>query len=260
MKIIFNNFTGRKGVDFSTHNYEGSVSLEKASGKFDFAIPRSSFGQVVDSKYKEIDGEIVKYNFDEAIYHYLDYYSHTSVGINSTQWGIRQGQIINANNPRKLPVFIDIENSSNQATVIKKWGTVVTILDNILYQVDQYNGMTNGIYASLGLLNSFYGYHKHRPLWVAWYSDKTIEQVLEAVTKTGFTNPYIWQALSNGDMDGTGKGNGLDVGTSYKTLDLNYWLRSEEDYLSFFRKQIISTELSDSEKLQKLWVAHPELH
>lgn len=264
--MYFNDYVWR-GIDTSQFNGKIDLSKFKESGG-KFVIPRCSFGQVTDYKFVDVDQQCIDLELDQAIYHYEDYYSHFGLGLTSTQWGKRQAEKIDSLNKRGLNVFIDVENASTAlaASVTKKWSTVITILDNILYYTDNYTGKTTGIYASLGLLNQFYAYQKSRPLFVALYNKTiTIDQLRKKVADTGWSNLLLWQYASDGDVDDDGIGDGIRLGMQYKNLDLDIWLSSDAAYEEYFGRTITSTtenlwaEMNTEEKLELLKSLHPEI-
>jgi len=61
------------------------------------------------------------------------------------------------------------------------------------------------------------------------------------------------------------KGDGYKVGTVSKQVDTDRWTKSNNEFYSLFGQEEIPVdptqpELSDDEKLGRLWTAHPELH
>ncbi|MEL7589766.1 MAG: peptidoglycan DD-metalloendopeptidase family protein [Anaerolineaceae bacterium] len=201
-----------------------------------FYYMRSSYGQVEDRMFRHFleQGRGV---MDQAAYHYMDYYSYSSLGYNSTKWGVIQGEkIISLLKGNPMPIFIDVESASPSyaPNISKVWGTAMTILDNILKTVDDHFGVATGIYASTGWLKKFYGYHKWRPLWAANYNKVGPEVVRKLVADAGFTDLLIWQYASHGDIDGDGTGDGRDLGFESNGLDLNLWMQSKERYDEFF--------------------------
>lgn len=60
------------------------------------------------------------------------------------------------------------------------------------------------------------------------------------------------------------KGDGLKVGTVSKQVDTDRWTKSADEFYALFGKGEATdpppVEIPDSEKLDRLWNAHPELH
>ena len=268
--MIFDDFILR-GIDVSQFNDIPNNKLPDVKKAVDlgckFIIYRSGYGQVRDLCFPHFD-TTSKRIADRAIYHYLDYYSHTSLGISSSAWGKRQAAFIwklIKDDPK--PVFIDVEKASIAPKVEEVWGTVVTILDNLLYDLDNLSGKKTGIYCSTGLLPKFYAYHKNRPLFVANYNPITVEKLRSLVKNAGWTDLLIWQYASNGDVNGDGIGDGIKYGMEYKYLDLDVWLADTGRYIEIFGSKptsedepIVVPELSDSQKLSTLWGWYKELH
>ena len=79
---------------------------------------------------------------------------------------------------------------------------------------------------------------------------------------------YVPEKLSYFDLiihQNGDKGDGYKVGTVSKQVDTNRWTQSNDRFYQLFGKEEVPVdptqpELSDSDKLDKLWVAHPELH
>jgi lysozyme len=89
------------------------------------------------------------------------------------------------------------------------------------------------------------------PLWVANYG--VSEPMLSATSHwpQGWT---FWQYSSTGD--------GKAFGMESKGLDMNWFNGSETDLRAFAGQGIppAPVDVSDAEKLKRLWEAHPELH
>jgi hypothetical protein len=61
-------------------------------------------------------------------------------------------------------------------------------------------------------------------------------------------------------VDNDGIGDGITFGMEYKTLDLDIWMQTPEQYKAFFNTtEIINpipVELTDKQKLDILWTEH----
>jgi GH25 family lysozyme M1 (1,4-beta-N-acetylmuramidase) len=259
----FNDYLLR-GIDVSQFNDIPNAKLPDVKKAVDlgvkFIIYRSGYGQVQDKLFTHFK-DSTKGICDRAVYHYLDYYSHTSLGINSSQWGIKQAEFIwKLIKDDPVPVFIDIEKASIAASIETVWGTVVTILDNLLLKLDTLSGKTTGIYCSAGLLPKFHTYHKQRPLFVANYNPVSVERLKKIVADAGWTNLLIWQYASNGDVDGDGLGDGIRYGMEYKYLDLDIWLADPLKYKEFFgvkpTVEDVPLELKLEQKVDILWAKY----
>jgi hypothetical protein len=216
-----------------------------------FYYMRTSYGRVEDRMFRYFL-EQGRGLMDQAAYHYMDYYSHPSLGYNSTKWGVIQGEkIISLLKNDHMPIFIDVESASpayapNISTV---WGTAMTILDNILKVVDDHFGTATGIYASTGWLGKFYPYHRWRPLAAANYNPTTPESIRRIVKNAGWTDLVIWQYASHGDINGDGIPDGKLMGMETAALDLDLWMQDQARYDEFFRKDSpVVTDPADGEE------------
>ncbi len=232
-----------EGIDISQFqdNYSTAkkpdLKMAAANGAR-FYYMRTSYGRVEDRMFRYFL-EQGRGLMDQAAYHYLDYYSHPSLGYTSTKWGIIQGEkIISLLKEDPMPIFIDVESASpayapNISTV---WGTAMTILDNILKVVDDHFGTATGIYASTGWLGKFYSYHKWRPLAASNYNPTTPESIRKIVKSAGWTDLVIWQYASHGDINGDGTPDGRLMGMEITALDLDLWMGDQARYDEFFRR------------------------
>jgi len=243
------------GIDVSQFNDYANTSKKpdlKAAAKAgaEFGIYRSSYGRVEDPLFKHYfdtgAGSLLP-----AMYHYEDYYSHTCLNLNSTQWGIQQGKFVYSLwKDRKCPIFIDVESASASIArnISLEWNTAMTILDNILKTLDDLTGSYTGIYASTGWLNKFYVYQRTRPLFAANYNKYTpdgspmsVEYILKLVKGMGYTDPCIFQYRSDGDIDADGDSDARMMGMENTSLDLNVWIGTEERYREFFGVKNVPT-------------------
>ena len=246
--IKFSNYPIR-GVDTSQFNGTVNMTTLKTTGAL-FNIMRAGYGKSVDTRFK-VNWVNCKGVMLRMAYWYLDYYSNwynssSSVyGMTDFDWGKQQAQnmwaLIKDDNDGKI-VWLDIESggSSYSPAITTVWSRVDKMIDGFLSEMDRLNGKTNGIYCSLGLLNYFDVKYKARPLWVAWYNEyQTIESVIKSVTVTkGWSDPYIWQYASHGDVNADGVSDGLTYGTGIRQLDLNIWLKSADAWNIFSGAQV----------------------
>lgn len=228
------------GIDVSQYNGNFTASRLPALNKFTalggrFIIIRSSYGVVTDKAFPYFLQAAKDAGLNIALYHYMDYYSHTAKGITSSQWGIQQAEKIwELNKTFNFPVFIDVESASIAPNISTVWPTAMTILDNIFRRYDALSGKTAGLYASTGWLIKFYDYQKSRPLFAANYNPHTPDEIQSIVKNTGFTNLVAWQYASHGDINGDGVGDGVRMGMDNPSCDLNIWMRDAAHYQSFF--------------------------
>lgn len=314
--------------------YNGPIDWSKVTANF--AAIRVGHGRVVDKRFQQ-NWAGAKGRVDRLAYWYLDYYSHhnkssSAYGINDRDWGKIQATncwALLKGDPEGI-VFLDIENSNYGPPITGVQKRVLTIAQSFFDHFDQLSGRVNGIYCSLSMCTFFSEALRKRPLWVAWYNkSQTIESVKNAVAARNWLGKaLIWQYASDGDINNDGRGDGIALGMTYRTLDLNGWLGTEDEYLELFGKKVtmalykvkilinnllvrngpgitynrlrradfpaeydiyqekngygrisqtlsewislnpeyvqklstVSDELSDAEKLARLWAAHPELH
>lgn len=237
MGLLFSDFPTR-GFDASQYQDKPDTTIKPDVQKAaalgcDFIVMRSSYGVTKDPLY-DYFYQSSKGLMDQADYHYLDYYGHAWRNLKPAYWGEMQAEKIYelANG---LPVFMDIESAGSYAPKIYEvWPTAVTIFDAAIARLDKLTNRATGFYFSTGMLNSFYAYHKWRPLFVANYNPVTPDYIRSIVKKAGWTDLLIWQYQSNGDIDGDGKGDGIRMGMETSALDLDIWMASEERYKQFF--------------------------
>ena len=240
MGIILESFE-IKGTDVSENN--GVIDFITLSKYFDFGAIRLGFGKVEDDKFT-INWAESKYKINRIPYWYLDYYSNHILaspvnGVSDKAWGEIQAEKCWAmikNDPAGGTVFLDIENGNPKYAkplddpATKKQAQAIA--KAFLVRLDQLNQKQNGIYASMGWLVWFGEWFRDRPLWVAWYNEsRSVANVRANVLAAGWTGPLlIWQYASDGDIDDDGVPDGVRCGTQYRTLDLNGWLGSKQQY------------------------------
>ena len=229
-----------RGIDVSQFNLVNPTIVPDMRKLHDlggqFIIIRSSYGQVMDKAYLAFK-TASKGLLDIGLYHYMDYYSQSNIGLTSSQWGIRQAEFLwGLNKNDNYPVFIDVESASPTyaPNISLVWPTAMTVLDNLLTRYDQLSGKTAGLYASTGWLSKFYSYQKSRPLFAANYNPHTLQSIRDIVAQSGFTNLVAWQYASDGDIDDNGTGDGKLLGIDYAPCDLDIWMRDEAHYRAFF--------------------------
>jgi len=259
------NFTDfpLRGIDVS--QFQGVIDWNMV--KVDFAAVRVGYGRTVDTQFinnwKNAKGKV-----NRIPYWYMDYYSNhlkgnAVNGLTDIEWGIRQADMCHGlikDDPESI-VFLDVESTTgNFAPKIQEVpDRVHTIAKSFLERMDQLNGKKNGCYIAVAWLTWYPAWFHDRPLWVAWYNNKqTKDTVLAKVKMNGWAGKCLmWQFSSTESMTGI-KGN----------VDANGWTGTEQDYKDLFRLNIptiedpviIRVEPTDSEKLNRLWQGHPELH
>jgi GH25 family lysozyme M1 (1,4-beta-N-acetylmuramidase) len=243
MGIKYNSFDIR-GIDVSQFN--GVIDWSKVQANF--SAIRVGYGNTIDSKFVENITNASKQDLDLAYYWYMDYYNnHISTssvyGMSDADWGRKQADNCwNAIKDNPAMVFIDVESTTgNYAPKIETvQERAQTIMGGFLSRMDELNKRTNGIYCSLGLLSWFYSKWRNRPLWVAWYpyryvNDLDASDVIYSVKAQGWlVNPIIWQYASDGDIDDNRSTDGQTMGMQYDFLDLNGWVGTKEQYTQMF--------------------------
>ena len=243
-----------RGVDTSEFNGAVNMATLKTTGAL-FNIMRAGYGKTIDQKFK-VNWANCKGVMLRSAYWYLDYYSNwynpnsSAYGMTDFDWGKLQAQnlwaVIKDDNDNQIS-WLDIESggSSYSPAITTVWARVDQMIDGFLTELDRLSGKVNGIYCSLGLLNSFALKYKTRPLWVAWYNEyQTPESVFKNCNTTkGWALPVIWQYASHGDVNGDGVADGLTYGTGIVQLDLNIWLRSAADWASISTIPPVETDI-----------------
>ena len=245
------------GIDISTFN----ETVDWSKINCNFVAMRVGYGRTIDNKFS-INWANSKGKVNRFTYWYMDYYSNwynkksSAYGLTDAAWGKEQadncwGAI--KNDPEGL-VFLDVENGGSSYSkpltdpATKEHAEIIA--RSFLTRMDELNKKKNGIYCSIGWISWFYSWFRDRPLWVAWYNklvDK--DDVLYSSFKNGWLGEVLyWQFSSTEKIAGI-------VGN----VDGNGWIQSVERYASFMEKPIPPV-LSDKEKLDRLWQAHPELH
>lgn len=149
--------------------------------------------------------------------------------------------------PMDLPPVIDIEENN----IGYGWKNYQTAIKLCLDMIEVKTGRKPIIYTS----KNFWQYtgnpvwSKDYPLWVAHYSTAITAPLLPV----GWDHWTFWQYSEAGKIDGI----------PYDGVDLNRFNGSYLDLLAFCKIETIPpvvTEPTDSEKLKRLWDAHPELH
>lgn len=226
-----------RGIDISEFN--GAIDFDslKETGA-NFCIIRAGYGKTTDKGFL-LNWKQCKGKMHRSAYWYLDYYSNwyfkdSSVyGLSDADWGKKQAEKaweFWKHDPEGI-VFLDIENYSQAPKMDTCWDRVLTMMDAFYAKLDALSKKTNGLYASYGWLDLFPSRFKNRPLWVAWYKeDIALEKVRELVVSKGWTNFWMWQYASDGDINNDTIPDGKEYGTQLKTLDLNIWMKSAEEF------------------------------
>lgn len=154
------------------------------------------------------------------------------------------------NDPGELPPVADYENYGNvpKDAVNYLWGFCDTL--------ERLSGRTPIIYTNVWFFGDTVAKNAawaKFPLWVASYTSQAyVEKYMRL--RTPWEEWAFWQY--------TKSGNGKQFGVESLDLDMNYFNGSYDDLLQFagFQEEEQQKEINDPEKLERLWVAHPELH
>lgn len=229
------------GIDLSKYNDNPNtpqvVDPQKVVDTgIDFTAIRSTVGKWLDPKFKQfwaaLRGFVLRIQ-----YHYMDYWSHTGLGLTAEQWGQVQAQTAydsTKDDNDGCPAFLDIEKASFAARIEDVLPLVQSIAKAFLLKLDALNGKKNGMYLPLSYIKYFL-FAKDRPLWLALYNEYyTPEQAVALARSKGWTGPiYMWQYASDGDIDDDGVADGLKIGVESRTVDLNIWVGTEEEFKNF---------------------------
>ncbi len=168
-------------------------------------------------------------------YPYLNYLSHQWLGINSTQWGIVQGEVVaGIVKYHPMPVWIDAESAPGGPKIEMMWGTAMTIYDNMLKVIDDANGRATGEYWPTGWLTRVGEYRRWRALLAANYNAVSEAYVRQVVTDAGWSDLVMIQVNSLGDINGDLVPDGRELGFENPRVDVDVWCKSEEELFEFF--------------------------
>lgn len=199
---------------------------------------RTSYGQVTDRAFKRF-WALAKGKLDRVPYHYLDYYSHKSLGITDEQWGVKQAQYVWSllkDDPGEFPLYLDVEKSSYGGDInILNKSSVGRIITAFLTTYDKLSNGTAGIYTNQGYLWVFGNIHRTRPLWFSWYNRLvTIEKIRSVMDKNNWTGRLtLFQYTSDGDADNNGTPDGKTLGFESTALDLNVFIGTPDEYSAY---------------------------
>lgn len=239
-EIAFTQYPIR-GIDTSQYNVVNNKQLDYTKAKDNGAMYvyiRSSYGIVEDEYFKE-SWTCAKGVLPRRAYHYMDYYSHTSMNISDEEWGRRQARfvwnLIKDDNDDSI-IFLDVESSSIAPKIETVMPRVVRIMAGFYSEIDRLMGKMNGLYTSLSYLQYFVNGFGKRPVWVAWYNEEQTPLSVISITRSkGWIGEiWDWQYASDGDIGTDSIGDGIRMGMGERTLDLNIWLRTEAQFKASF--------------------------
>lgn len=151
-----------------------------------------------------------------------------------------------ANVKLDFPPIVDYEYRTNAPSR----SVAIGMLETFVKTVEARTGRVPIIYTAPAYWNEFgskAAAWKKYPLWIANY------KVTKPAIPLPWTDYLMWQYTDSGD--------GEAFGTETKEIDLNVFNGTENDLRKFVGLEIIPPPvLTDAEKLERLWNAHPELH
>ncbi len=224
--------------DDPTTERKPSIDPLLAAGIFVITV-RVGLGIVMDRSFKWF-WSIAKGKMQRKPYWYGDYYSHrqslAAQKITDYHWGEMQAE--------KCYEFMD----GDFGEVALAWdgeesttGWKITIFNRGYYNkivkgfYDRWLALTGKvieIYSSPGFLWVYEDWVRDLTLWVAWYNrNLTKDQIIAECRKKGWRGEIkIWQYTSDGDINDDGKADGISLGMESKTLDLNVFLGTLEEW------------------------------
>ncbi len=206
-----------------------------------FIIARSLDGNLengkphIDRLFWYFMEETYKNGMFFAQYPYLNYLSHTYLGLNSTQWGIVQGKVVaEIVKAHPMPVFVDGETAPGGPKIETMWGTAMTIYDNMHQEIDDANGRATGEYWPTGWLTRPGEYRRWRPLLAANYNAVSEAYVRGVVASAGWNDLVMIQVSSLGDINGDLVPDGRELGFENPRVDVDVCVKTEAELYEFF--------------------------
>jgi lysozyme len=227
------------GCDISIWNNDGStpqqVDFQTMLAKgAKFVFIKTSQATFVDRDFTINWNNAKKAGIARGGYHYLDW-ARPAIAQAQFFAGVLQAD------PGELPPTVDFEEQFNCPA------NAESQLKAFLDEFNRIMGKKAMIYTSPGYWNQR---GSNSPTWLdykLWLAHYTTGDPIIPKPWTSWT---FWQHTSQGV--------GPEWGGEAPNIDLNWYHGSEAEFCSEFN--LGPLELSDSEKLRRLWEAHPELH
>ena len=250
------------GVDVSKYNVstDGKIIWNYANRKkpIDFVIQRASYGgslggQVKDELFDTLLPRVMQCPIRGA-YHY--YSSHSP-------WKAQADFFLNVVKDKGFQFYaIDYETAYN--TLDKR--TISEFAEMVKY-IKAQTGKKVLCYFNWNVFTNFikpYGYDawiNNEDVWYAWYPYQTSEDPPVSIAKPIGMGNYRIHQYGAGDVGGTaGYNAGANYGGGSRGIDLNAYNGTIDDMRQWLNLETIpKPEVSDAEKLSRLWKAHPEL-
>lgn len=238
------------GIDIS--KWDTSFNPSLATGALDFVIQRASYGITRDEKFFEHARGVEKVGI-RGTYHYL------SSGIN---WKTQADLFLSVISGSDFHfISCDFEAAFNVPSA-----TFAAMAMEWMKYVKAETKKPVVLYSNLSMYNDWIGRYEagraaQYPLWIANYPYFIPDpQKASPSTPRGRKDWLLWQ-YSPGEKNSFGAQNGV----GRRGVDVNVFNGTPDEMRLYFcadnnQTEIEVAELSDLEKLKRLWAAHPELH
>jgi len=225
-------------IDISYWQDPALIDYDLLASRIDGAILRIAYSTYIDTRFATHYKNLRDRDVPIGVYHYV-------VGNVKYSNQVNAVKAILKDYPLQLSHWADIEDT-REGTALTK-----AVVNNYLTYADDAFGVLNGIYTSMYAWRQIMQdskAHGHRKLWVAHYTTAS-----QPLMPAGWSQYYLWQFTDRARFDGYKQGG----------LDCSRFNGSEYEWYAQFSTNVETTapvEISDAEKLARLWQAHPELH
>lgn len=253
------------GFDFSTYQDDPAtpafIDFDKAkAGGMEFCIARAAYGMVKDSIFPRGFDEAKKAGLITGVYQFADYRTYARDNVQTLK------KILDG----RRPDFVALDLEENQAFWPGAWpsnGGNLTIWVRDYWRVYQAEGFKQPLvfYTNLSTIQQMRwegqmleNLAKEVPLWFAWYDPSEPHATSYA--------PWAKWHFKQPRPSAVGRQFGMEFGN----LDTDVWNGTLEELRAFVGlvgseppqngDTTHPTEVSDVEKLARLWAAHVELH
>lgn len=156
-------------------------------------------------------------------------------GITYYQWGVLQAKYaytLLKDDRGELKLALDVENGGGVVITLLNQSRIGEIIRGFLDTWKELSGQDAAIYTNQGYMFVFGVVDHGRDLWLSWYNRGiTLDQIKAMLIKKNWTGKLLfWQYTSDGDINDDGISDGLVLGMEDKSLDLNDFIGSEEEY------------------------------
>ena len=220
-------------------------------------ILRCSENKYMDSVFEHYWQECQEHKIPAMVYGFLDYWQPDPAG-----QGTFLANWFKTRNIKGVRAFLDFERPNEKFPPLPPREQCIDQMRKWLAAVDEGMGTESGIYMNLSTIQYLSPLPVDilkRPFWLAWppyvpagrnATEYTREMSPAAVP---FTNLKVWQFSWTGA--------GIPAGFESIGIDIDWFLGGLDELNAFVgTPQMPVPEPSDSEKLKRLWDAHPELH